>query len=148
MNGQFISKQASKQARVEYIDLLRGFGIILMIMGHVGFGSIFDKWIHGFHMPMFFIVSGYFYKARSFGDLLKRRAKTLLIPYIAFGIICCIIPTALMKSLDENTFRILFFENTDGIPIAGALWFLTAMFFTDIIYSILDKMMLGSEAFS
>lgn len=33
----------------------------------------------------------------------------------------------------------LFTINTDGLPIAGALWFLTALFFTTTIYFILDK---------
>ena len=48
--------------RVEYIDIFRAIGIILMIMGHVGFGDRFDYFIHAFHMPMFFIISGLFYK--------------------------------------------------------------------------------------
>mgnify|MGYP007030225338 CR=1 FL=1 len=34
-----------------------------MIMGHVGFGGHFDKWIHAFHMPMFFFVSGMFFRS-------------------------------------------------------------------------------------
>lgn len=44
--------------RLNYIDCFRAIGICLMIMGHVGFGGHFDKWIHAFHMPMFFFVSG------------------------------------------------------------------------------------------
>lgn len=47
--------------RVKYVDLVRTLGIILMIMGHVGFGKTFDYWIHAFHMPIFFIISGYFF---------------------------------------------------------------------------------------
>ena len=31
--------------RLLYIDSFRGFGIILMIMGHVGYGELFDKFI-------------------------------------------------------------------------------------------------------
>lgn len=45
--------------RIGYIDFLRGFGIICMVMGHIGFGTLFDKLIHCFHMPMFFIISGF-----------------------------------------------------------------------------------------
>lgn len=48
----------AKQSRAGYIDLLRGFCIILMVMGHVGFGVVFDKWIHAFHVPIWFIISG------------------------------------------------------------------------------------------
>ena len=42
---------------MDYIDIYRAFGIILMVMGHIGFGGKFDKFIHAFHMPMFFFIS-------------------------------------------------------------------------------------------
>lgn len=29
--------EAKKQDRIEYIDIFRGLGIILMLMGHVGY---------------------------------------------------------------------------------------------------------------
>jgi len=41
------------------------------------------RWIYSFHMPLFFFLSGYFFKpAISFGILLKKRFNTLLKPYI------------------------------------------------------------------
>ena len=43
-----------KTDRIEYIDIFRSLGIIAMVMGHVGYGDIFDFFIHAFHMPMFF----------------------------------------------------------------------------------------------
>ena len=43
--------------RIEYIDYYRAIGIVMMVMGHIGFGATFDKFIHAFHMPMFFLVS-------------------------------------------------------------------------------------------
>lgn len=46
------------------IDILKAIGIVLMIMGHIGFGGIFDYWIHSFHMPMFFIMSGFLAKRK------------------------------------------------------------------------------------
>lgn len=54
-----------------------------MIMGHIGFGYGFDFFIHAFHMPMFFFVSGYVFRERrgSMFDLLKTKVQTLLIPY-------------------------------------------------------------------
>lgn len=136
MNGQSLSKQASKQARIDYIDLLRAFGIFVMIMGHVAFGGVFDKWIHIFHMPMFFIISGYFYRRQPFTVMLKKRAKTLLLPYFVFGIIHLIIQFIRIGSIDTHAFYLLFWENTaeNGIPIAGALWFLTAMFFSEVLF--------------
>ena len=39
---------------MKYIDILRGIGIIIMVSGHIGFGGKFDRYIHTFHMPLFF----------------------------------------------------------------------------------------------
>ena len=107
-----------------------------MIMGHVGFGSLFNKWIHVFHMPMFFIISGYFWKSQSFSSMLKKKTKTLLIPYFAFGVFHLIIHFIRIGSIDSHAFYLFLWENTaeSGVPIAGALWFLTAMFFSEILF--------------
>lgn len=59
MNSEIIVKYTPRTTRLEYIDILKGIGIILMIMGHIGFGGIFDFYIHAFNMPLFFFVSGY-----------------------------------------------------------------------------------------
>lgn len=125
--------------RITYIDLFRGFGILFMIMGHIGFGGIFKHFIHAFHMPMFFFISGYFYKKDniSFSSLLLKKGKTLLIPYFSFGLIYFFILFINSKSL--NTLYHLMFINTEGLPIAGALWFLVAIFFVGIFYYFLDK---------
>lgn len=54
----------SNNKRVEYFDIFRGLGIILMIMGHIGFGRYFDYFIHAFHMPMFFFAGGHSFPIR------------------------------------------------------------------------------------
>lgn len=129
------------QSRIDYIDLLRAAGIILMIMGHIGFGDLFAKWIHIFHMPMFFIISGYFYRDQKIGLVLKKRAKTLLIPYLFFGIMHILINSILTGNFSIHDLYLLFWDNTEGagIPIAGALWFLTASFFAEILFRAVQK---------
>ena len=32
--------------RIDEVDILKGIGIILMVTGHIEFGSVYDKWIH------------------------------------------------------------------------------------------------------
>lgn len=151
MNGQFVSKQA----RVEYIDLFRAFGIILMIMGHIKFGAAFDKWIHAFHMPMFFFISGWFYRSKEDISVWKqicRKAKSLLVPYIVFEMVQWIIllpfipeyrnMQTLIYILTQNTYKIPIESGTFGIsPIPGAMWFLTAIFLVDAFYILLDRVL-------
>ena len=135
--------------RIVEIDLLKGFGIVLMIMGHIGFGKAFDTWIHSFHMPIFFVISGFLWKKRniSFKDFFKRKASSLLIPYCFFSIFHLIVWTILQllknhfiefSSVVSTLFHI-FIINTDGMPICGALWFLTALFFVEVIYFFIDR---------
>ena len=142
-NGKTDNLQASKQARVEYIDIFRAFGIILMVMGHIGFGGTFNKWIHAFNMPMFFFVSGWFYKKNDIilSILIGKRIKTLLLPYALIGVAELAISYLLFSSYSGvKPLMSFLFTNTDGqSPVPGALWFLTAMFFAELIYISMDR---------
>ncbi len=130
-----------KNKRIEYIDLLRSIGILLMIMGHIGFGDIFDKEIHVFHMPLFFIISGYFYRNKySFSKYLLHKTKALLIPYFFTGILHLFIVCIIQRRFVYESLYSLMWENTNGyLPIAGALWFLSALYITEIIYFFVSK---------
>src|SRR3954465_6338078 len=62
------------KARVDTIDYAKGVGILLVVAGHVWRGldsrislppflktdGPVDRWVYGFHMPLFFVVSGLF----------------------------------------------------------------------------------------
>ncbi len=71
--------------RIEYIDIARGIGILLVVMGHNDFAVISPfayKVIYSFHMPLFFFLSGYFLNtAVGFWNFLKKRFNSLLKPY-------------------------------------------------------------------
>lgn len=146
-----MNSQKQIKARVGYIDLFRAFGILLMIMGHIKFGSYFDKWIHAFHMPIFFFISGLFYRRKE--NVLQemgRKARSLLVPYVVFEgiqwlVLIFFIPEynntqTIIHIITENTFKIPIEKGTFGIsPIPGAMWFLTALFFTECIYLLIDR---------
>ena len=71
--------------RVEYIDIARGIGILLVVMGHNDFSLVSPfayQVIYSFHMPLFFFLSGYFLNiSLPFFEFLKRRFHSLLKPY-------------------------------------------------------------------
>lgn len=125
--------------RDESVDLLRGIGILLMIMGHVGFGDPFSNWIHAFHMPLFFIITGYFLKPCTNLKELKattiKRTKKLLIPYCVFSAVGYLLWIVLKNdsSIWEPILKILW-KNQEGIPVVSAIWFLTCLFFAELIY--------------
>lgn len=89
--------------RITWIDIAKGVTIILVIIGHtVEFNSFVRNFIFSFHMPLFFILSGYTYKVASdwstFVIHLKKNFKSLIIPSL---IICCI--TILIKWIGGGT---------------------------------------------
>ena len=46
--------------RLAIFDILKGIGILLVIVGHTFMKEI-GPYILAFHMPLFFIVAGYFF---------------------------------------------------------------------------------------
>lgn len=71
--------------RIEYLDIARGIGILLVVLGHNDFEAIslfIHQVIYSFHIPLFFFLSGYFINASiSFFDFFKKRFNSLLKPY-------------------------------------------------------------------
>lgn len=47
--------------RESWIDVLKGIGIILVVIGHTSMENPLVKWIYVFHMPLFFALSGYMF---------------------------------------------------------------------------------------
>lgn len=72
--------------RIEYIDIARGIGILLVVLGHNDFALVSPfayKVIYSFHMPLFFFLSGYFINAAiGFWKFFIKRFNTLLKPYL------------------------------------------------------------------
>lgn len=87
------SLSASATNRIGYIDIAKGLGIVLVVMGHNDFALIspfFHKLIYSFHMPMFFFMSGMFFNpdipiwtfiCRRFARVLRPFVFTLLLIY-------------------------------------------------------------------
>jgi fucose 4-O-acetylase-like acetyltransferase len=85
--GPVISRVAATVQRVGYVDIAKGIGIILVVMGHNDFALISPfahKLIYSFHMPMFFFMSGMFFKPDlPIWGFLHNRFHRVLKPFLA-----------------------------------------------------------------
>ena len=85
-------------SRIEYIDNLKGFAIIFVVMGHVLEKSLnihdmpVNVFYSSFHMPLFMFLSGIFamkgIKYYSFKEILffiKKKTLRLMLPFIIVG---------------------------------------------------------------
>lgn len=134
----------TKKVRDRSFDILKGIGIMIMIMGHVTWGgdSELNIWYHSFHMPLFYIISGYFFKETDFLGLIRKRLKSLLIPYTFWGLFFFLFDFIVNGNdnlIKTIIMRMIVFPR-GGVPIAGALWFLPTLFIMNIIYYFIIKM--------
>jgi len=141
--------------RKEFVDVARGLVIILMIIGHSNAPAEIIRGIYGFHMPFFFILSGYIYdvekwKKLGVNTLIKRRWKAYIIPYffLSFVNLLINIPVevadgihgeALLKSTIKHVFWILYSSGGAGhTPNCIPLWYLPCAFLSCIyLYGLL-----------
>lgn len=122
------------QERIQWVDVCRGIGILLVILGHCA--PPFNKYIYGFHMPLFFVLTGYLWNPPdSFQTLAKKYAKKYLIPYFVLCAMNLCLNSILRIMRGEElkiahyVFGILYSRGTlEWMPNCSPLWFLTAIY--------------------
>ena len=79
------------KSRNNYISIAKAIGIILMVVGHSGCPSAIGRFIYLFHMPLFFVCSGYFFKEiadkASLLTFCRKRIKGLYLPYLKWSLL-------------------------------------------------------------
>ncbi len=152
--------------RNEKIDLIKGIGIILMVMGHAGFPA--THFIYLFHMAIFFIASGYCYKEQNSSSIKEvkayvlRKMKNLWIPYVIWTSIYTLLHNLFLKlniysndplllkynptnhliyplskmEILKNIVKALFLHG--GTQMGGAFWFIAVLIEISIIYCLFD----------
>lgn len=126
--------------RIGYIDIAKGIGILLVIWAHLECCEYVRSAIYLFHMPLFFFISGMFYKDPSDAKVyIQKTLKKYVYPYVFF--LLAFIPITLILNLLQTKagegieFFKMFSANTTNRP----LWFLTVLCSINILYTILHK---------
>lgn len=78
----------NKSKRIDFVDLTKGVCIILVVMAHIG-GAFTkfdeDSMVSCFRMPLYFFISGIFFKSyEGFSGFFLRKINKLLIPFTFF----------------------------------------------------------------
>lgn len=116
--------------RLSYIDSLKGFLIILVVLGHVIQKSDVDfdhnivfRYIYSFHMPLFMCISGFVCYSQTLGwKLVKKRFNQLMIPFLAWAVISVCLAGEWTKLIQN-----ILHPDT-------ALWFLWVLFFITVLH--------------
>ena len=130
----------TKKPRMEWLDALRGFTMIMVVANHVAQIGFEEQWKHSsslqflllFRMPLFFFISGFLaYKAsqvwdlRNLGTLVLKKMRVQLIPTICFFLLAtAILKPSFWPGLEES------FHS----PTKGGYWFTLVLLYMFLIY--------------
>lgn len=127
-------KNINNSSRLPWLDMARGIAMLFIIIGHCdGIPQILRHVIFSFHVPLFFILSGYVYKKKE--KSIRKDLKQLIIPYI---ITVCIVIVFNMWGAGRIDLEMIKYTVKTAlygygsaygdISMIGALWFLPTMF--------------------
>ena len=137
--------------RIESVDLLKAFAIFCVVWGHsvqnLNHGSEFwynkvFELIYSFHMPLFFMISGFFFKSslkQTFKEFIRKKFIQLILPCVIWSVLfmcarCIQHPENINWGAEFQEFL---------FSIKWSFWFLTELFIsyciTYIGYKVLKK---------
>lgn len=129
--------------RLSWLDILKGIGIILVVVGHVFSNSTVFDWLYSFHMPLFFLAAGWLYRKKSVLSDIKRRFQTIVVPYFSFGLLVLLYWAVLERHFRDSSMTVmesfvgLLRGQYDYLDFNVHLWFLPCFFMTVILYNAL-----------
>lgn len=136
--------------RIEKLDIYRGLLILLVVIAHTH--SPFNILIYSFHMPAWFIVSGYLHSGQPWRKYVAGKISSLLIPFFIANILSLLLLAVLqVKGLSNeyllkmpiDSFTQRFFQLFAALKttneLMGATWFLAVLFEV----TLLGKIMIG-----
>jgi fucose 4-O-acetylase-like acetyltransferase len=139
--------------RINWMDIAKGLGIVLVIIGHTGSSSSsLTTYIFSFHMPLFFFISGYLFSVGKydFKSYFYKKLKTLLIPYFVFAFLTYIFWAAVGRKFGADSeldiqllkplLGIFYSNGNDNWLIFNTpLWFLTCLFLVEIGFYMITR---------
>lgn len=140
-----------KQARLDYIDIAKGLGMLTIIWGHIVTYGFTNSFVYAFHIPLFFFLSGCVFnrtKYASYKEFLIKKVKSLLIPYVIFSFLSwgiyvlyeCIILNGSFKDCIQPLLQTFIAQGSGGYLTHNVpLWFISCLFIVENIYWFLSK---------
>lgn len=155
---QSTNSTALTKSRIDWIDCAKGLGIALVVIGHNwGIPHWLYCLIYGFHMPLFFLLSGLTHRYDSEispGRYILKLTKAYLFPYLILCLINLILQCLWMIYLGTFSLKVVgtylvgilyCYANTNWMPNCSPLWFLCAIFLVKLLHFLLQCLTRGNK---
>lgn len=138
-----MNMEHSGNQRIDWIDTLKLIGMFYIYLGHLGAaGGKFYPFVFSFHVPLFFFISGLFYKKnteiKGSIESIRKSFIKIVIPYIVFSIIGISIYVFKWNLPSERIVDMLISASMgirNQVPITS-LWFLPCLFVVIFYYTV------------
>ena len=148
-------KDNSFKFNSDAVAAAKGMTILLMVMLHAGSPKYTNQYVSMFHMPLFFIMSGYCFKAKYLDDaatFVKKRVKGIWWPFVKWVLVFTLLHNVLYelnvyndvfgydgdvshqytwREMGVHCFKALYFRS--GEQLLAGYWFLKALFCGSLI---------------
>lgn len=129
-------------------DILKGGGILLVILGHIQIPYMLKTVIYSFHMPLFFFVSGCFFRPISLREFLQKdQTITDSLGLFAFLLFAYLFVLKLNEthnwakaiSLPVTSMFDGFLGDENSFILFHVIWFLICLFEVSFVYLLIHK---------
>ncbi len=134
------AQNAPAVPRIEWVDILKGLAILLVVVGHMGYaeGTVNPgrMLIYSFHMPLFFMLAGYtaalsFSHNANLPKFIYRRFLSVMVPYI-----CWMLASPCIYATTGEISHYSFHNACLGIISGwGQWWFLPCLFILQLMFA-------------
>lgn len=117
---------------LNWLDTAKGITILLMVLGHTSIPLVLSNFIWAFHMPLFFIASGWTtnWQKTDFKGFTKRKIRTLLVPFLVYSLIVLLLYTL----QGWGNFNHWIYNGW----VAYALWFIPVLFLASLLAKLIS----------
>ena len=171
--GKILNKQQTTQwGGVFLYDWIRLFATLCVVVGHSAYLNITTAlggvsyevpqyashfyycaafkilrvlagWVYGFHMPLFFMLSGAVFHLKPMNDFdsfCKKKIRRLIVPFFVYGFLF-MLPVKFLGNFYAKNTILPALRSFSGGGESGHLWFLPALFWCMVAFVMLKKLL-------
>lgn len=163
LTAQKARNTSSSTGRIEWLALLQGFSMLLVVVGHVSLTNEYQdhEWpvvaaiervIYSFHMPLFIFISGWLFELTclerdmAWGDVMRKKLIRLGIPFICFTVATMLIKillSSVVKRPVDSSELINTFVFLSSNPLAE-MWFIIVLIELMTLYPVYRLLLRGA----